>query len=169
MRFIDPLHDVWHADLDHEQPAPAEFLLLSPAQWQAARATWPAGLPVGIALTNDIDVETLTPDLSHFSLVTLNFPKWTDGRAYSQARLLRTRLRFEGEIRATGEVLVDMLPLLQRTGFDAVELRADQQLESAQRALRFFAGHYQGDTLEPRPAFAREAEARTSGAVHVRH
>ena len=63
------------------------------------------------------------------------FPKWADGRAYSQARLLRARYRFAGEIRATGEVLVDMLPLLARTGFDAVALRADQSQEFAERAL----------------------------------
>jgi uncharacterized protein (DUF934 family) len=50
-----------------------------------------------------------------------------------------------------------MLPLLQRTGFDAVQLRPDQRLDSAQRALRFFAGHYQGDALDPRPHFARDS------------
>ena len=66
-------------------------------------------------------------------------------------------LRFAGELRATGEVLVDMLPLLQRTGFDAAQLRADQRLDSAQRALRFFADHYQGDVHQTRPLFARGA------------
>jgi uncharacterized protein (DUF934 family) len=50
-----------------------------------------------------------------------------------------------------------MLPLLQRTGFDAVHLRADQDLAAAQRALRFFAGHYQADTQAPAPHFARQA------------
>jgi uncharacterized protein (DUF934 family) len=59
-------------------------------------------------------------------------------------------------LRAAGQVLVDMLPLLQRTGFDAVQLRPDQRLESAERALRFFAAHYQGDVIEPRPLFRRE-------------
>jgi uncharacterized protein (DUF934 family) len=102
-------------------------------------------------------VELLHDDLPRFALIALQFPKWTDGRAYSQARLLRARLRFQGEVRATGEVLVDMLPLLHRSGFDAVLMRADQSLDSAQRALRFFAGHYQGDVHEPRPVFARPA------------
>jgi len=168
MKFIDPHHDRWHTasgeDGPRPSPSPADYSLLTLEQWHAVRSHWPAGLHIGVALPNDHDVEVLAPDMGGLSLVVLQFPKWTDGRAYSQARLLRTRLRFGGEIRACGEVLVDMLPLLQRTGFDAVQLRADQSLESAQRALRFFAGHYQGDVVEPRPAFAR-----TEGVIHVGH
>jgi len=101
------------------------------------------------------DVETLEGDLPRLALVALHFPKWVDGRAYSQAHLLRARYRFEGEIRATGEVLVDMLPLLQRTGFDAVVLRGDQSQDAARRALGFFPGHYQGDVRDAQPLFAK--------------
>jgi len=68
----------------------------------------------------------------------LQFPKWVDGRAYTQARLLRRRYRFAGEVRAIGDVLVDMVLLLQRTGFDAAVLRRDQSLDAADRALMFF-------------------------------
>jgi uncharacterized protein (DUF934 family) len=109
-----------------------------------------------VALPNDLDVSEIAEALPKLALICLSFPKWVDGRAYTQARLLRTRYRFRGEIRATGEVLVDMLPLLERTGFDAAQLRADQDQDAARRALGFFrAGHYQGDVLEPRPEFAR--------------
>jgi uncharacterized protein (DUF934 family) len=89
----------------------------------------------------------------------LNFPKWTDGRAYTQAHILRKRFRFGGEIRATGDVLVDMMPLMARTGFDAVVLRGDQDRVAAERALGFFAarGHYQGDVQVTKPVFARTA------------
>ena len=94
---------------------------------------------------------------SDLALVALEFPKWVDGRAYSQAHVLRARLRYAGEIRATGEVVVDMMPLLRRTGFDAVVLREGERQSSAERALAFFpAGHYQGDVLQPKPLFARE-------------
>jgi uncharacterized protein (DUF934 family) len=110
-----------------------------------------------LQLANTADVEQLAADVARFTVIALEFPKWTDGRAYSQARLLRSRLRFRGEIRATGDVLVDMLPLLKRTGFDAVCLRADQQIEHARRALGFFEGHYQGDVIETRPYFSRLA------------
>jgi uncharacterized protein (DUF934 family) len=110
-----------------------------------------------VAVPNDFDIEALESHLPRLRAIALHFPKWVDGRAYSQARLLRARYRFAGEIRATGEVLVDMLPLLQRTGFDAVQLRADQSVESAKRALAFFPGHYQGDVIGHRPLFARGA------------
>jgi uncharacterized protein (DUF934 family) len=99
----------------------------------------------------------LHADLARWRLIALQFPQWTDGRAYSQARLLRARLRFAGELRAVGEVLVDMLPLLQRSGFDAAQLRADQSPASARQALHFFDAHYQGDVHDSRPVFARRA------------
>ncbi|MEO8312124.1 MAG: DUF934 domain-containing protein [Caldimonas sp.] len=119
-----------------------------------------AGTPVDFVLANDVDVESIAADLDTYDSIALVFPKWTDGRAYSQARLLRARYRFNGEIRATGDVLVDMMPLLARTGFDAATLRADQSRELAGRALSFFPdGHYQGDVREPLPRFRREAEA----------
>jgi uncharacterized protein (DUF934 family) len=116
-------------------------------------------VPVGVIVPNDVDIETtIVADLGRLSLVALCFPKWVDGRAYSQARLLRSRYRFAGEIRATGEVLVDMLPLLLRTGFDAALLRADQSVATARRLLGFFPdGHYQGDVQQTRPRFARPA------------
>lgn len=124
-------------------------------EWRAA----PDPKPQALCLPNDVDPRELADALSQVALVALQFPKWTDGRAYSQAHLLRARYRFGGEIRATGEVLVDMVPLLQRTGFDSAVLRPGQKLEAARRALGFIGGHYQGDVVEPRPRFARP-EAR---------
>ena len=96
-----------------------------------------------LSLDNTEDVLAHAGTIHAHSAVVLDFPKWTDGRAYSQAVLLRGRLQYQGEIRAAGEVMVDMLPLLQRCGFDAVKLRADQSQESARRALGFFSAHYQ--------------------------
>ena len=96
-----------------------------------------------LVLANTADVLALGAELQLHGSVQLHFPKWTDGRAYSQAVLLRGRLRYAGSIIATGDVLADMLPLLRRCGFTAVRLRADQKLESAQRALGYFDTHYQ--------------------------
>jgi uncharacterized protein (DUF934 family) len=161
MLFIDSHHDRWHRVCGEDGPKPDPDVqadrLLSLEQWHAVRDHWPAGLNTGLALANTADVLALAADLPRLSLIVLDFPKWTDGRAYSQARLLRSRLGYRGQLRADGAVLVDMLPLLQRTGFDAVHLRADQDLAAAQRALRFFAGHYQADTQAPAPHFARQA------------
>ena len=162
MKFIDANHDRWHEvtadDSTVAVPAAEPWSIVSLAQWRAVRGSSPSDTPVGLILENDVDIESLAADLPRLALVALHFPKWTDGRAYSQARLLRARFRFAGEIRATGEVLIDMLPLLERTGFDTAVLRADQSLASARRVLGFFgAGHYQGDVIEPKPRFARAA------------
>lgn len=161
MNYIDVHKDRWHPLGGEDGPPvsiqPAAHLLLDLVQWHAVRAHWPAGMPVGLKLASSEAVEDVAADLARFALVVLHFPKWTDGRAYSQARLLRSRYRFGGEVRATGEVLVDMLPLLARTGFDAVVLRPDQSIDAAERALSFFPGHYQGDTNDNRPLFAKPA------------
>jgi uncharacterized protein (DUF934 family) len=159
MNFIDTHRDRWHTLTGEDGPmvsiTPAAHVLLSFTQWHSIRSQWPVGMPVGVLLPNDTDIEDLAPDLPRLSLVALHFPKWTDGRAYSQAHLLRSRYRFEGDVRAIGDVVVDMMPLLQRTGFNSVVLRADQSVESAERALTFFPGHYQGDVQEHRPHFAQ--------------
>ena len=160
MKFIESSQDPWRIaggeDGPIQHPAARANTLLTIEQWHAVRESWPAGLATGVIVTNSVDIETLASDLPRLALIALQFPKWVDGRAYSQARLLRSRYRFAGEIRATGDVVVDMLPLLQRTGFDAVVLRPDQKVESARRALTFFPGHYQGDVKQPQPVFARD-------------
>ncbi|HEY9029465.1 MAG TPA: DUF934 domain-containing protein [Burkholderiaceae bacterium] len=157
MKFIDRSTDAWLLLPDSEIAGPAPHRLLTLAQWEAVRDNWPLDVPVGVLLPNTADAETLAADLPRLALVALEFPKWVDGRAYSQAHVLRARLRYAGEVRATGDVVVDMMPLLQRCGFDAVVLREGQRQSSAERALGFFPmGHYQGDVLETRPQFARE-------------
>ena len=162
MKFIESDQNTWTAVADDTPVTPAPHLALSPAQWQTVRTSWPADLPVALRLANDSDVETIADDLPRVAAVLLHFPKWTDGRAYSQTRLLRSRYRFTGEVRATGDVVVDMMPLLQRSCFDAVALRADQSVEIARRQLTFFPAYYQGDVHDNRPHFARvtpQAEA----------
>ena len=162
MQFINPKQDRWHALSGEDGPivtlTPAPYSLLTLLQWHSVRAHWPQDVPVGVVLANDVEVTEIAAELPRLALVALDFPKWTDGRAYSQARVLRTRYRYTGQVRATGEVLVDMLPLMQRTGFDAVVLRADQSLDVAERALAFFPAYYQGDVHERRPVFGRSAD-----------
>lgn len=104
-------------------------------------------LPAGIlVLANTEDVTEHAEALRSAPAVALQFPKWVDGRAYSQAVVLRGRLKYAGEIVATGEVMLDMLPLLRRCGFDAAQLVPGQSLAAADRAFGFFPGHYQADT-----------------------
>jgi len=106
-----------------------------------------------IELANSADPRTL--DLAGVDRIDLNFPKFTDGRAYSQAFLLRRRLGFKGELRATGDVLIDQLVQMQRSGFDVAVLREGQNLEFAQRQFDRFPAFYQGDAVVTKPHFAQ--------------
>jgi hypothetical protein len=152
-----------------------------------------AGAPVPkLALANHEDVSRLVPLLATLTHVRLVFPKWADGRAYSQARLLRTRLAYRGRLEAAGEVVVDMLPLLERCGFDTALLHPSQSLVAASRVLGIgdgtpgsvsaghspghspghfpghspghFPGHYQADTKVPAAHFARHTPPPAAGA-----
>ena len=107
-----------------------------------------------VEIANTEDASTVA--LEGVTRIDLCFPKFTDGRAYSQAFMLR-RKGFKGEIRATGDVLIDQLVQMQRMGFDAAVLRADQNPEFAQKQFDCFAAFYQGDAVTPSPQFARSA------------
>ena len=102
------------------------------------------------------DVNPLAVSLQGVDRVDLQFPKFTDGRAYSQAFLLRRRLGFRGEIRATGDVLIDQLVQMQRTGFSSAVLREGVDAADAQRQFDRFAAFYQCDAVVTAPRFAAE-------------
>jgi uncharacterized protein (DUF934 family) len=106
-----------------------------------------------LVVANDADVATLA--LDGVDRIELDFPKFTDGRAFSQAYLLRRRRKFEGDIRATGDVLVDQLVQMQRTGFSSAVLKAGKDVADAQRQFERYAAFYQGDAVVPEPLFAR--------------
>ena len=117
----------------------------------------PASGPKSIEIANDADPRELA--LDGVERIDLNFPKFTDGRAFSQAFLLRRRLGFKGEIRATGDVLIDQLVQMQRSGFDVAVLREDQNLDFAQAQFDRYKAFYQGDAVTVQPVFARGATA----------
>jgi len=105
-----------------------------------------------LTLANDADPREAS--LEGIRTVVLQFPKFADGRAFSQAFLLRRRLGFTGEIRATGDVLIDQLAQMQRTGFTQAVLRADQDIEHGQKLLAQYPAFYQGDAVDTQPHFA---------------
>jgi len=105
-----------------------------------------------LTLTNDADPREA--DLSGVDVVELQFPKFSDGRAFSQAFLLRRRLGFAGQIRATGDVLIDQLLQMQRSGFSQAVLREDQNLAHGQALLAHYPAFYQGDAVHATPHFA---------------
>ena len=107
-----------------------------------------------ILIANNEDPREVS--LEGVSRIDLHFPKFTDGRAYSQAYLLRRRLGFKGEIRATGDVLIDQLVAMARTGFDVAVLREGLDASAAQRQFERFPAFYQGSALDTQPLFAKD-------------
>ncbi len=113
----------------------------------------PVALPLGdwlqaptqaVALANTDQPAELKTHLGRLKLIVLDFPKFTDGRAYSQARLLRGKLGYRGELRASGQVLRDQLPFLLRCGFDSFETDQPGFGPALARARALFSVVYQG-------------------------
>ena len=102
------------------------------------------------------DVNALEVNLDGVTQVDLQFPAFTDGRAFTQAYLLRRRRGFTGDIRATGDVLIDQLVQMQRTGFSSAVLREGVDPADAQRQFERFGGFYQADAIHHQPHFAGE-------------
>jgi uncharacterized protein (DUF934 family) len=106
-----------------------------------------------LVLANDADA--LQVALEGVDRVVLDFPKFTDGRAFTQARLLRQRRGFTGEIRATGDVLIDQLVQMYRVGFSSAVLKEGKDPADAERQFARYPEFYQGDAVVTQPHFAR--------------
>ena len=126
-----------------------------------------------LRIANDADLGALAADgaLQRAGRIELEFPKFTDGRAFSQAVMLRRRYRFGGDLRATGDVLIDLLVHMQRSGFSSAVLAEGVSADAAQRQFARYGAFYQGDALDARPLFARldgGADAAHGAALHAR-
>jgi uncharacterized protein (DUF934 family) len=106
-----------------------------------------------LVVANDADVAALS--LEGVDRIELDFPKFSDGRAFSQAYLLRRRRKFAGDIRATGDVLIDQLVQMQRTGFSSAVLKEGKDAADAERQFERYAAFYQADVVVQQPLFAR--------------
>ncbi len=112
-------------------------------------------LPVGVWLDSHQDAAEIAHAINRFAVIAVNFPKFTDGRGYSIATLLRSRYGYKGELRAIGDVLRDQLFFMQRVGFNAFAVRADKDIHDALKALKDFSVRYQGSVDQPLPLFKR--------------
>ncbi|MEA3161629.1 MAG: hypothetical protein QOD95_3177 [Gammaproteobacteria bacterium] len=118
-------------------------LIVTFDQWKLEPDTWIArGTPLGVALSSAHKVEELAPDLERFSLVAAEFSGPGEGRGYTQARLLRERWNFKGELRATGHVRTDQVFFMARCGFNSFEL-PDTDFGAALAAFSTFSAAYQ--------------------------
>ena len=136
---------------------PAGQVIVPLSVWQAQSALKTRN-DVGVWLENTTEPENMNIDWNQFSVIALDYPKFTDGRSHSIAYLLRNRFGYKNELRAIGDVLVDQLFYMKRVGFNAFSLREDQKIESALRMLNSFSQTYQGSTDDARPLFARDIE-----------
>lgn len=115
---------------------PANGTIVSLARFGRDRdALLARNAPLGVRLKSDESPEALGEDVHRLSVVVLEFPKFRDGRAFSWARMLRTRLGFEGEIRGTGDFLYDQLAFMARVGFNSFEVRENFTLQQFERAI----------------------------------
>jgi uncharacterized protein (DUF934 family) len=97
----------------------------------------------GVIWPNNRDIAELVPYLDRLAAVALVFPTFRDGRAYSQARLLRERYGYDGELRATGQVLRDQFVFMQRAGFDAFEVKKQSDAEAFAATVKRYSVFYQ--------------------------
>ena len=136
-----------YAPVADDAVLPEGAVLVSLARFQKERAALLArNAPIGVKLQASENPELLGDDVNHFSLIALEFPKFRDGRAFSWARMLRTRLGFTGEIRAVGDFLYDQVNYQHRVGFDAWEVPDTFTLEMFSRALSEMTNVYQPST-----------------------
>jgi uncharacterized protein (DUF934 family) len=98
---------------------------------------------VGVIWPNNRDLDDLVPYLDRLAAVALVFPIFRDGRAYSQARLLRERHGYDGELRATGQVLRDQFVFMSRAGFDAFEVKKDADADAFAATVKRYSVFYQ--------------------------
>ena len=131
-------------------------LLVAHAVWSSERDLLLARrAPLGVRLEAGDDPAAIAADLRYFALIAVNFPKFTDGRGYSIARLLRQRYGYRGPLRAVGDVLRDQLFYMLRCGFDSFAMKHDAQVEGALSAYHDFTEAYQTAVDRAVPLFAR--------------
>lgn len=137
---------------------PEQTRALVPADlWLAGYEHFTGRDDIGVWLDSHDEPEILEGKTDELPVIAVNFPKFSDGRGYSIARLLRERLGYSNELRAIGDVLLDQLQFMKRCGFDTYALRPDKDINKAARCLNFFSQGYQAATDTELPLFRRRA------------
>lgn len=153
--------DAWRHLDDGEAVPDSDAVTVSFARWKKAGDTLrERNGALGLRLPNDTPPEQIAPDLDRFDLIVLHFPKFTDGRAYSQARLLRARYGYKGELRAAGDVLRDQLLFMRRCGFNSFAVGERAIREDWAKAFGEFDIFYQR-AQDNRPWVMRQRLAKT--------
>jgi uncharacterized protein (DUF934 family) len=135
-------------------PLPAGRAVVSKARFLAEHDTLSArNAPLGLILRSGETLDGLEDDLDRFQLIVLDIPKYTDGRSYSTARILRERYKYAGELRASGDVLRDQIMFLHRVGFDAFEVTHEGTIAALRDGkIKLVHKHYQAAAREDEEA-----------------
>lgn len=135
---------------------PAGKIIVNFAFWNEHKdALGQRSEPLGIKLSSEDDVAEIGEQLSRFKIVVLQFPAFRDGRGYSQARNLRQHFDYQGDIRATGNVLRDQVGYMERVGFSSFEIDSKQDINEALKAFDEINIKYQASSDEPLPLYKR--------------
>ncbi len=154
------VEDRWRHLEDTDPLPPGGPVTVSWARWTAERDTiGRAPAELGVRIPNTVATAEIGAEAAKFGLITVHFPNFGDGRAFSQARVLRDRYGFTGEIRATGGVLRDQLLFMQRCGIDAFEMPERALEENWLAAFDEFDVFYQ-PAEDNRPWIARQRLGR---------
>jgi uncharacterized protein (DUF934 family) len=135
----------------------AKNIIVSLKTWNEHKASLSQRNDIGVWLDSDESAETIAEDADQLTLIALNFPVFSDGRAYSYARELRERFDYKGELRAIGDVLRDQLFLMKRCGFNSFAVRDDLDCQACLENLADFSQPYQGAYDEPRALHNRQS------------
>ncbi len=142
-------------DAPESVTVPAGKQIVPLAVWLAQKPALAARSDIGVWLAPDERAESLKDDAGSLPLIAVDFPNFADGRGYSTAFSLRTRIGFTGELRAIGDVLRDQLFYMQRVGFNAFATRPDRSIEDALKGLTDFSDVYQTSWDQKTPLFRR--------------
>jgi uncharacterized protein (DUF934 family) len=151
-----------------DESVPEGDVIVSLARFQAeGEALLAHGRAVGVRLSSDQSVEGLVYDLPRIAVIALEFPKFRDGRPYTQARLLRERYGYTREVRAVGDVLREQAAFMLRCGFDAAEPADGSTPDQWTAATRRFRHVYQRSADGRQPIYEERAHARSGGESAV--
>ena len=148
--------DLWQTyDASDSQGLPGHALLPVSFWEKSGEELIDSALAFGVVIRENEDIDAILPYLKHIQVVTFEFAKFVDGRAFTYARQLRLNHGYKGEIRASGAFLPDQLNYMLRCGFNAFAMRSDAERETALKIKDAFSEQYQADTLVAEPLYRR--------------
>lgn len=145
----------WTIVVNDNTALPEGNLLVSFDLWQSHKSMLLQRPLIGLYLQNDHVIDDIADELAHFAVIAIYFPTFMDGRGFSMARLLRDRYNYQGEIRATGNIIRDQLHYLKRCGVNAFDFDETIDLHASLTSLNDFTEAYQMGVDQKTPLFRR--------------